>query len=315
VQALQARGIKVSVPEPEGARPQTATYQIREIRESFPDGVGSLETLSRLQDRYGVWYTIAVVWNDRAGVKDGFLTPISRPHWEQMRRNQEEQGVDLISIPEDYARWQVARARSINAVSGFPLEDHLEPWDELFGPPADDYSPPDPTVAVRELPVEEQQRLADEIEPLMAEGIFNTWAFEPADVRPFYEEYRPLADVVYAAGPDGEPDAETYAQFKQVLSKAGAAVTTPEMNVLLRERLLDVSRKLQWAGRADDALVAAAVAVQLSQTDDPGSTTFYQELVANGFELLEEILQDGEDPEELRYDPMEKYSDQEDAGA
>ena len=312
VQALQARGIKVSVPEPEGVRPQTAGHQVREIRESFPDGVGSLETLVRMQDRYGVWYTLAVIWNDRAGVKDGFLTPISRPHWEQMRRTQQEQGVDLISVPEDYARWQVARARAINEVSGFPVEDHLEPWDSFFAAPAEGYSPPDPTAALRELSAEDQLALANDIEPLMAEGIFNTWAFEPADVRPFYEEYQPLAEQVYLADPDAEPDTEAYAKFREVLSKAARAVTTPQMDALFKERLLDVARKMEWAGRGDAARVPAAVALQLIETDDPGSTVFYQELVANGFELLEEILQDGEDPEELRYDPMERYTEQED---
>jgi len=311
VQALQARGIKVTVPEPEGVRQQTPTYQLREIRESFPDGVGSSEVLMRLQDRYGVWYTCAVVWNDQAGVKDGFLTPFSRPHWEQMRRTQQEQGVDLISVPEDYARWHVVQARDINAVSGFPLEDHLEPWDELFGPPSEGYSPPDPTTSIRTLPVAEQARLAAEIERLMSEGIFNTWAFEPADVQPFYERYRPLADQVYDVGPDEEPEPETYAAFKAVLSEAARAVTTPEMDARFRERLLDVARKLEWQGRSEDSVVAAAAALQIELSGDPGGTTFYQELVANGFELLEEILEDGEDPEALRYDPMERYSDTE----
>lgn len=311
VQALQARGIKVSVPEPDGARKQTPAFQLREIRESFLDGVGSSEVLMRLQDRYGVWYTCAVVWNDQAGVKDGFLTPFSRPHWEQMRRTQEEQGVDLITVPEDYARWHVQQARAINAVSGYPLEDHLEAWDELFGPPSEGYTPPDPTAPLRELPAEEQARLADDIERLMSEGIFNTWAFEPADVQPFYEKYRPLADQVYDLGPDEEPDPETYAAFKAVLSEAARAVTTPEMDARFRERLLDVARKLEWQGRTDDARVAAAVALQIEQTDDPAGTTFYQELVANGFELLEEILEDGEDPEALRYNPMENYTDEE----
>lgn len=309
VQALQARGIKVSVPEPDGVRQQTPTYQLREIRESFLDGVGSSEVLMRLQDRYGVWYTCAVVWNDQAGVKDGFLTPFSRPHWEQMRRTQEQQGVDLISVPEDYARWHVVQARAINEVSGYPLTDHLEAWDELFGPPSEGYSPPDPTATIRELPAEEQTRLADDIERLMTEGIFNTWAFEPADVQPFYERYRPLADQVYSVGPDEEPDPETYAAFKTLLSEAARAVTTPEMDARFRERLLDVARKLEWQGRAEDARVAAAVALQIEQSGDPAGTTFYQELVANGFELLEEILQDGEDPEALRYDPMENYTE------
>jgi hypothetical protein len=311
VQALQARGIKVTVPEPEGVRQQTPTYQLREIRESFPDGVGSSEVLMRLQDRYGVWYTCAVVWNDQAGVKDGFLTPFSRPHWEQMRRTQQEQGVDLITVPEEYARWHVLQARAINDLSGFPLEDHLEPWDELFGPPSTGYAAPDPLAPLRELPAAELAELADDIERLMTEGIFNTWAFEPADVQPFYEKYRPLADQVYSVGPDEEPEAETYAAFKAVLAEAGRAVTTPEMDARFRERLLDVARKLEWQGRDADARVAAAAALQIETSGDPGGTTFYQELVANGFELLEEILQDGENPEELRYDPMERYSDTE----
>ncbi|HEU4753925.1 MAG TPA: hypothetical protein VFU47_12525, partial [Armatimonadota bacterium] len=73
VQALQARGINVSVPEPDGVqRTVVPAFNVREVFASLPDGVGSRSVYARAQDRYGVWQTVAVVWNDRAGVKDGF---------------------------------------------------------------------------------------------------------------------------------------------------------------------------------------------------------------------------------------------------
>ncbi|MGV3724337.1 MAG: hypothetical protein ACO1SX_25865 [Actinomycetota bacterium] len=311
VQALQARGIKVSIPDSDAVAQRVPTYQIRDILESLPDAVGGRETLVRLQDRYGIWSTVAVIWNDRAGVKNGFLTPFSRTHWEEMVRTQREQGVDLITVPNDYARWQVRQARNLNEVSGFPLEDHVEGWDEVMGEPSEGYIPPDPTEGVRALPEEARNELAEGLALLMADGILSSWAFEPADVQPLLDQYQPLADEIYAIPEDEEPDQELFEKFQAVLAEAARSVLTPEMDAQIRERLRDAARKFEWQGNHDAAQILAATLVKLEETDDPAASPFYCELAANGFELLNEILQDGDDPEALRYDPMEVYTDEE----
>jgi hypothetical protein len=314
VDALQARGIKISIPETDtGARPAVPKYQIREILESLPDAVGGCETLVRLQDRYGVWSTVAVIWNDRAGVKNGFITPFSRPHWEEMVRTQRAQGVELIPVPEDYARWHVRVARDLNAKTGLELGDHLEGWDSLFGEPADGYTPPDPTAPVRELPEEEQRRLAAEIEVLMADGLLSSWAFEPADCLPFQERYKELAAQVYAVPEDQQQEGPAYTEFQNLLSETARSILTPEMDAMFRERLRDAARKFEWQGNERNARILAAVVLELESLEDPAESQFYRELAANGFELLQEIQDDGEDPEALRYDPMEVYTDEAEA--
>lgn len=311
VQSLQARGIKASIPDAETPAQRTPTYQIRDILESLPDAVGGRETLVRLQDRYGIWSTVAVIWNDRAGVKNGFLSPFSRTHWDEMVRTQRQQGVDLITVPNDYARWQVRQARNLNELSGFPLDDHMEGWDEVMGEPADGYAPPDPTESVRALPEEARNELAEGLALLMADGILSSWAFEPADVQHLKDQYQPLADEVYATPEDDEPDQELFDKFQAVLAEAARSVLTPEMDALIRERVRDAARKFEWQGNQDAARILAATLVKLEETDDPASSLFYCELAANSFELLNEILQDGDDPEALRYDPMEVYTDEE----
>src|SRR5687767_3684577 len=124
VQALQARGIQVSVPEPGGMAKPPARLRIRELWETFPDGVGTRETVVRAQDHYGTWQALFACWNDRAGVKDTFLRPCSRREWEELRA-EHIGGLTLVPVTLEYAQWQIARARTINAESGFPLDDLL----------------------------------------------------------------------------------------------------------------------------------------------------------------------------------------------
>ena len=176
VQALQARGINVTVPEPEGVRQATAAYQLREAWESAPDGVGSRELVVRGQDRYGVWQTFTLVWNDRAGIKDGFSIPISRHEWNEIRERNERDGVVLAPVPLDYARWSAARAREINDQTGFALDDHLDRWDEHVGPPPEDYQPPDPLERVRKLAPQQREELLGHLDCLLHEDLFRSWA-------------------------------------------------------------------------------------------------------------------------------------------
>jgi hypothetical protein len=302
VQALQSRGINVSVPEPEQVRVPVPALQIRECWESFPDGVGSRETAVRAQDRYGVWHTILICWNDQAGVKDGFIHAMSRREWEEVRRLNEEQEILLVKVPDDFARWQISRAREINERTGFPLKDHLEAWDEAVGPAPGGYEPPDPRERIRTLPDEQLDRLRNDVPTLLELPAFASWAFEPADLRPWLDQWLRLMG-------DTPAGAENFVEVNLLTMEAARSLATPPILARYRDRLLDCGRKFAWIGRETEADLAAALAEQIEGAADPGEVRFLGEMAFNGLEMLEEMLDEGEDPESLRYDPMQSLEE------
>ena len=304
VEALQARGINVSVPKPEGAGGAVPQYTVKETWESLTDGVGSRETVARLQDRYGVWHSAVLVWNDRAGVKDGAFIPMSRREWDQLREQNQREGALLISVPAEFARWQVQRARELNAKSGFALDDHLDAWDAHVGADPGDYAPEDPLAAVRALPKAQQADLSGHLDCLMEGDEFYTWAFEPADCQPWLERWQALVDEAEDATGDEAAVAAADEKIEGLLSEMAGKLVTPEFAALWRARLADSVRKLNWAGRSHEAQVAAAVALELDETGNAASHSFFLALGHSSLEALEEFIENGEDPEKLRYDPM-----------
>jgi hypothetical protein len=298
--ALQARGINVQIPEPEGARQAVPAYQLRETWETLPDGVGSRQAAARFQDRYGVWHAAMLVWNDRAGVKESVAQAISRHDWGQIRQRLGDQGILFAQVPPDYARWSVARAREINGRTGFPLGENLETWDEWVGPPPEGYEPPDPLEAARAVPEADRAARLEAAERVFDTDVFENWAVEPADTRPWLEEWEAVPED--EEGP--EADAAD-AQAEAILARAADAVMTAEIQAQYRERLLDTARKLEWLKRPSDALDVALLLQEMEAAASPGQARFYREMVAHSLLMLQEILEDGDDPEELRYDPMQ----------
>ena len=303
VEALQALGINVAVPDPEGARRTVPAYTVREVWEAIPDGVGSREVIVRAQDRYGVWHSLVVVWNDRAGVKDGFLIASSRQEWNELREEQEEEGLSLVATPPDYSRWQIARARQVNEISGFPLEAHLEEWDQVMGPPPEGYTPPDPLDQVRALSPEQRESLTEHLGCLFEHEAFRTWGFEPADCRPWLEEWLLLEET------EGLSEEEQAITVQTLLARVVEDVLTPEMPALYKERLLDAARKLSWSRDEHEALIAAAAVLEIEGAREHAQTPFFQMLADNSLAMLSELIEDGEDPEAFRYDPMSPVED------
>jgi len=300
VEALRARGINVEVPEPEGVRKVVPAYELRETWESLPDAVGSVEVAARLQDRYGVWHAIVVVTNEQAGVKNSMALPLSHREWRMMVERGESEGVAHVETPPEYSRWQVARFRAMNARSGFPLEDRLEAWDQFVGPAPEDYTPPDPLERVRTLAPEEQAALAERTSELLGDEGVVDWGVEPADLRPWHDQWTEVFDRTV-----GEPNDDEMARENALYAEIVRALITPEMAALFRERLIDTSRKLQWLRNDAAADIAAAVALALDRGEDLAGMQFFYDLLWRGFDMLEEILADGEDPEKYRYDPMQ----------
>lgn len=296
VEALRARGINVAVPEPGGVRPVAPAYQLREVWESVPDGVGSRETIARVQDRYGVWHSVVVIWNDRAGVKDGMMGPLSQKEWRSMLEEHARDEIQVAQLPADFARWQIGRVRLLNERTGFPLDDHLDAWDSILGAAPAEYQPPDPLAEIKSRPEEELKHLQGHLGCLFHMPAFKTWAIEPADCQPWWDEWNALDEE--------KPEEEQVREVDAVLARIANEKVTPEMVALYRERLVDCAIKLRLLRHNHEADIAAAVALELQDVKNPGDHTLFRYLVGNGLEMLAEILEDGEDPEKLRYDPM-----------
>jgi len=289
VEALRARGVNVSVPEPDGVRREVPEFELRGCWESLADPVGTREATARFTDRYGVWHSLMAAWNDRAGLKEVLFLPMGQRQWRELLQDQQDTGLVLVPCPLPYLQWTISRAREINRRTHFVPRGAVEEWDRLVGPPPPGYTPPDP-VASRATPgAPEPVGSADELELL--EGFIPSWAFEPADCRPWGGRF-------FEAGRDESGDEALFAAVARALA-------TPELRRLYRDRLADVARLLEWKGEAGAAQEAALCAAAIDAGTDAGSMPFFQELAARGLLALDEMLECGEDPEALRYRPLE----------
>ncbi len=307
VQALRARGINVDVPAPEDRPARAPSFSIRETLESMSDGVGSFSTYVRGQDPYGVWHTIAVVWNDRAGVKQSFIRAIGRHEWERFMAQGEQEGVVVPRVPGDYVRWHITHARALNEKTGLVLnEDDLAAWDRFVGPPPDGYTPPDPLPAVAALEPDAREELTAAAADLLGVPGLQGWAVEPADVRVVWDDWTALDEQESSLS-----DEEFEAREDEILGRAAAAAVTPELREAFRDRLVDVARKQEWLGDPDARDVAAAIALQIAGDTPVEQIPFFRELARRGLEMLEEMLENDEDPEAFRFDPMKDYDEEE----
>jgi hypothetical protein len=298
VEALRGRGINVAVPEPGGVRSAPPLFQVREFWESVCDGVGTREMIARAQDRYGVWHSVVVIWNDRAGVKQGMLGALSQKDWREMVNDHAREEIQIAPMPPDYARWQIDRVRLLNEKTGFPLEESLANWDVIVGHAPEGYEAPDPLAPVRSKSADELKHLQGHLGCLFHMPAFKMWAIEPADCKPWWDQWNELDE--------SKPEEEQVAEADALLAQVADAAIDPETVALYRERLIDSAFKLRALRHEHEADIAAAVAIELENVKKPGEHTLFRYLAGNGLELLSEIVEDGEDPEKLRYDPMSK---------
>jgi hypothetical protein len=292
VQALQARGIRVDLPEPDGVRRVVPAYTMREVYSSFPDGVGTRSAMVRLQDRYGIWHALGVAWNDQVGVKDGFLLPMSPREFREITEGEGAMGMELVPAPLEFVQWEVARGRALNSKSRFPLEDHLDDWDALIGPPPEGYEPPDPGLEGRNF--ETDLETLDDLDLLLDHRATWSWAVEPADCRPWRERWLKLQDA-----PEDDPAYDT------LLAEVAERLITPDQKGRYVSRLVDAARKLVWDEEPELAEIALAAAAVTQAVGSPSESPFLLALIDNTFAMLEDMLEAGEDPEALRYDPMQ----------
>jgi hypothetical protein len=301
--ALQARGIHVELAELEAPRTEAPRYALRETAVSSPDGVGSRSVAARLQDQYGVWHAILILWNDQAGVKDGFMRPMSRHEWLERAQKLDDRGTTHVACPPDFARWQVERARRLNTETGFPLEDHLKEWDELIGPLPEGYEPPDPTRPVREAPEEQRQQWIAEVSQLLRSPEIQLWFLEAADCVSWARRWAGLQSRIRLRG----RDEALVQEVEDLVREAAVELWKPELAALYRERLLDVARIAEWRRREAVARRAAAVVVQLDESVPPAEHRFFLALTERSLRAAIVLLEEGEDLERMRYRPMRRY--------
>jgi len=299
VEALQARGIAVSLGEVEAPADAAVDFLPREAYETIPDACGVRETVVRGQDRYGVWSSVIVIWNDRAGVREGLTASMSQREWQAVLDDHRRAGILAPRLPLDYARAQIAAARAVNGRSGCALENHLDEWDRLIGPPPPEYAPPDPAAWVRALPEARRDELAGQVATLLQVPSLQAWGFEPADIRPWHERWA----AIHVDEEQTEPDPGQVEAVDAVLAEAVRGLVSPEVAALFRERLLELAYKLQQDGRERQGEVAAAVALTLGE-GDPGASPFLKLLAANSLDFLDSMLEEGTDPEKERFDPF-----------
>ncbi|MFN3649607.1 MAG: hypothetical protein ACK47B_08495 [Armatimonadota bacterium] len=299
VRALQAQGIRLEL---EGEAPRQAggpAYTLREAWESASDGAGSRQLFARFQDRYGAWYLHPVTWNDQAGVKEAFFSSYGSGLWKNLQERLRNEGVLTAQVPADYARWSVDRARALNEQTGFALENRLDQWDELMGPAPEGYTPPDPGAGFPREELPEPAELGRRIEELLMLPTIDSWGPEPADCKPWLETFRSAVGEE-EAGPELVSE-----RMGEQLDEAVRTLVTPERRELFRGRLTDLARKLDWLDRRDPLLTCRMALADTDGVDDPNQSVYYRYMVLNGLTMLAHLLDSGEDPEALRYDPME----------
>jgi hypothetical protein len=260
---------------------------------------------ARLQDQYGVWHAILILWNDQAGVKDGFMRPLSRAEWAERMERVDTRGLSWVACPPDYARWQIAHARTLNADSGFPLGNYLEDWDVLLGPPPEGYQPPDPVETMRAAGSEQVAQWLEAGADLFKLPDVQRWFVEAADCVPWVRRWSDLQSRLRRRAPDAaELPTE---EVDELMRSAAAELIDDKQQRYYVGRLLHLSRVCEWRGQPGPARLAAAVAGALQTGAAPGDLPFFVALVRRSVAAAEAMLIRGEDLERTRYRPTKRY--------
>ncbi len=299
--ALQARGISISLPEPEDAV-SSPKLVLRETLVSAPDGVGSRSVAARLQDNYGMWHAVFVLWNDQAGVKDGFKRAMSRHEWEERLNRDRSRHCPLVACPTEYAQWQVAQARELNAKTGLPLDDHLNAFDEILGAPPEGYEAPDPLAALEGLDAKAVSALLEEGIQLFSGPEVGIWFLEAADCAEWSQKWIELQRKYR-----GQKDDEAREVIGQLVTEATGDLITTQLRGLFRNRLADLARVALWRGDKETAARAAATIKAIDGRKTPGKIPFFTALTERSLLTTYEMIQRGQDLERARYKPMKRY--------
>lgn len=301
--AFGARGINVAIPEPEGAA-EAPRFTLREAYVSVPDGVGSRSVAARFQDQYGVWHAVLVLWNDQAGVKDGFMRAMSRQEWLERLQRMEDRGLPQSPCPLDYARWQIEVGRQINAQSGVAIREYLKEWNELVGPPPAGYQAPDPLESLSGLSDAERRDLLKSSPELFTLPEVKRWFLEAGDCARWAMPWNDLQHRLRLRGASESLQGEVRA----LVSEAANTLMDETQQRLYQGRLLDLARIYEWRRQMAPARQAAAAAWALGGAVPAAENPFCVALAERSLIAAALMLQRGEDLERLRYRPARRYA-------
>jgi hypothetical protein len=262
--------------------------------------------VARLQDEYGVWHAIIVLWNDQAGVKEGFMRPLSRHEWEERVQRMDDRGTPQVQCPIDYARWEVAQARALNAETGLALENFLEDWDRHVGPPPPGYEPPDPVAPVLAADEKARKEWLESGSALTRSSDASKWLLEAADCVEWARRWNALQARLRYRGDAQSGRTQNRAEVQELLTEATDALITPPLRELYRSRLVDLARVLEWRRLETSARQAAAAAVALRDSVPASEIPVLVAIVETSLRTTELLLARGEDLERLRYRPLRR---------
>lgn len=297
-QALAARGIRVSVPLPEtgSVAPQMV---VRETLISMPNMVGTQTAALRMQDQYGSWYTLFVLVNDQVGVKDGFMTAISRHEWTEMLARHRDRGeIPEIPCPFAHVRRMVESGRSLNEVSGFPLGRCLDDWDRTLATmPAEPYEPIDPCELLAGMSETEIEAHLDRSGSLPGPGGGIRWWLDEEDAAGVLDQVLSAPSV--GLGTRLNPD-----EIPRVMSSLLQPVEANRAHQ--RDRVAECARCLLWKKDADGAVALAAVVRALERGKPIEGIPFFSRVALDSLEVAMRLRSAGTSPAP-RYDPMRRY--------
>lgn len=303
--AFRARGVQAAIPEP-SAPEAPPKLTLRDTWVGAPERVGTRTVVARLQDEYGVWHAIIVLWNDQAGVKEGFMRPLSRHEWDERAQRMEDRGTPQVQCPPDYARWEIAQARRLNEETGLDLEENLADWDAYVGPPPADYQPPNPEVLLEGADDATRQEWLEEGRKLHRSTDASRWFLEAADCVEWTQRWTSFQNRFryHSAGPGNE---KKYLQeIRELLAAATDDLFNPRLRELYQSRLIDLARVLMWRRLEPQARWAAAAAVALRDGVAPSKIPVLTAIVETSLRTTELLIAQGEDLERLRYRPLRK---------
>lgn len=301
-QAFLARSINVAVPHPQ-ASGAPLRFTLRETAVTMPDGSGARSVSARLQDQWGVWHAILLLWNDEVGVRDGFMRPLSRQEWQERQERNAPRGLEQVVCPPDYARWQAAYAREISARAGADPSEWLKEWDAHLGPPPEGYVPPDPAGAIQEASPGELAALLERSAELAARRDLSRWFAEPEDTLPWGRRWTDLQARLRNRRGDAY-----LAQEEQHLYEAAARdLYRDEMYRRYRERLVEFARVCEWRHDPEAARLAAAVVRHIDEGRPPEEQPLFLALSRQSVSMVGMLLAGGIDPRELRPGARPRY--------
>ena len=257
---------------------QLPEYQ---ARVSSIDGSGAQLIMLSWQRPDGGLKGINVLYQDQVGIKDCYgIDEMDLDRWEHLADELKEQGLGCFEVSFEYARAVIMEARAINKRTRHRLPIAYSIWRpfiEIEGFGKKNASAISTMIVLPDLSPE-TIALAQRGDELYQLPEF-MWMYEPAmDLEPYITRYWVVSNG-FELAPERrsrrgkQREQEKQAQLEDLTGQALMALVDGSWRTLYETRLRRQAYLLQYIGRKEDAVLAAAVAAVL----DPASPVSIQE--------------------------------------